>query len=108
MARVWTEFAGAISTWTIHHTRYNSGGINPILAESSFTVTANGTSYQVPVKNTPQLQIQSIIDLLNKITPPALQLRYQPHGGGRFCGCAHARVIVSVIGKLVINSRREG
>ena len=115
----WSE----VSTITIDsqgnasYTRYNTGGIDSVLAESTFTVsptnvqrlwkaiqdssffslnspppdstvfdgsfakitvTANGISHQVLVKNTAQPQIQSLVDSLDAITPPSLRLRYQP------------------------------
>ncbi len=99
------------------YTRYNTGGFDPVLAESTFTVnlsnvrrlwkaiqdnnffslespsrdstvfdgsvvnitvTANGTTHQVLVKNTVQLQTQSLVDLLNAIIPPSFRLRFQP------------------------------
>ncbi len=98
-------------------TRYTTGGISTILAETTFTVsplkvqklwqaiqdssffslaspspdttisdgsfakisvTANGASHQVLIKNTAQPQIQSLIDSVSAATPPSLQLYYHP------------------------------
>ena len=54
---------------------------DPAVFDGSFatvTVTANGVSHQVLVRNTPQSTIQSLINLLNTIDPPSLQLLYTP------------------------------
>jgi hypothetical protein len=59
----------------------NSSSADSTVSDGSFamvTVTANGASHQVLVRNTAQPQIQSLINLLNAINPPSLQLLYNP------------------------------